>query len=253
MDLLSKCTRNIGNGLSTRFWEDIWCGNQPLKLQFPRIYMLDIDKNCSIASRVPLVDWNTVFRRVPRGGAESVQYNALKDVIGSVSLSDKIDSWKWSLDGCNSFSVASVRNMVDSQTLDMDLVATRWNRLILIKVNVFLWKLKLNRLPSRVNLDRKGIDIGSILCPICTNDIESVNHIFFNCGLAQDLWGLLANWWALDIPFCANISEWYDWLDSPSVPSKVRLVLEGVGGPSCGLFGITAITCFSLILLLRSR
>ncbi|GJT35205.1 RNA-directed DNA polymerase, eukaryota, reverse transcriptase zinc-binding domain protein [Tanacetum coccineum] len=90
--------------------------------------------------------------------------------------------------------------------------------------------LKLNRLPSRVNLDRKGIDIGSILCLICHEDIETVNHIFFNCGMAQDLWALLAKWWELNIPLCANISEWYDRLDDSPIPSKARFILEGVGG-----------------------
>ncbi|GJY08162.1 transcription elongation factor TFIIS-like protein [Tanacetum coccineum] len=150
--------------------------------------------------------------------------------IEIVSLSDKRDSWKWSLDGSNGFSVASVRDLVDSHILDVDLVATRWNRSIPIKINVFLCRLKLNRLPSRVNLDRKGIDVGSILCPTCHDDVETVNHIFFNCGMAKDLWALLAKWWELDIPICANISEWYDWLDSLSVSSKVCLFLEGAGG-----------------------
>ncbi|GJZ68959.1 hypothetical protein Tco_0632509 [Tanacetum coccineum] len=60
-----------------------------------------------------------------------------------------------SLDGSNRFSVASGCELVDSHILDVDLVAIRWNRSIPIKVNVFLWRLKLNGLPSRVNLDRK--------------------------------------------------------------------------------------------------
>nr|GEV54749.1 hypothetical protein [Tanacetum cinerariifolium] len=223
MDMLSMCTRTIGNGLSTRFWEDTWCGIQPLKLQFPRIYMLETIKNCFIASRVSLVDWNLVLRREPRGGSKSAQLNALKDAIGNVCLSDKRDSWTWSLDGCNNFSVASVRYMVDSQILVVDSSTTRWNRFIPIKVNVFLWKLNLNRLPSKVNLDRKGIDTGSTLCPICSDDIETSNHIFFNCGLAQDLWASLAKWWELDIPICSNISEWYDWLDSSPISSKCKI------------------------------
>ncbi|GKD88902.1 hypothetical protein Tco_1364409, partial [Tanacetum coccineum] len=63
-----------------------------------------------------------------------------------------------SLDGSNRFSVASGCELVDSHILDVDLVAIRWNRSISIKVNVFLWRLKLNGLPSRVNLDRKGFD-----------------------------------------------------------------------------------------------
>ncbi|GJZ92322.1 zinc finger, C6HC-type containing protein [Tanacetum coccineum] len=78
--------------------------------------------------------------------------------------------------------------LVDSRLLDTCNDATRWNRLLPIKVNV----LKLNKLPSRVNLDRRGIDVILINCPSCQGDLETVNHTFFNCGLAKELWSLLA-------------------------------------------------------------
>ncbi|PWA92673.1 reverse transcriptase domain, Reverse transcriptase zinc-binding domain protein [Artemisia annua] len=42
----------IGNGVSTRFWVDTWCGDRPLKLQYPRIYMLDNDRSCNVANRL---------------------------------------------------------------------------------------------------------------------------------------------------------------------------------------------------------
>ncbi|GKC32260.1 hypothetical protein Tco_1039554 [Tanacetum coccineum] len=125
MDLLSLCSRNIGIGASTRFWEDTWSGNRPLKTKFPCVYLLDYDSNCYIASRVPLIDWSIALRRGPRGGIETFQFDALKAAIGNVSLSDKNDSWKWYLDGSNGFSVHSVSELVDSHTLDVDLVATR--------------------------------------------------------------------------------------------------------------------------------
>ncbi|GKC28788.1 RNA-directed DNA polymerase, eukaryota, partial [Tanacetum coccineum] len=123
----------------------------------------------------------------------------------------------------------TVRHLVDSRLLVVDQIATRWNRCVPIKVNVFLWRLSLNKLPSRVNLDRKCIDVGSVLCPICQDDVESVNHTFFSCEMAKVLWDLLARWWELDIPVCANISEWYSWLDSLHASPKVRSFLEGVG------------------------
>ncbi|GKC33866.1 RNA-directed DNA polymerase, eukaryota, reverse transcriptase zinc-binding domain protein, partial [Tanacetum coccineum] len=127
----------------------------------------------------------------------------------NVVLSDQHDTWIWSLDGADGFSVASVRQLVDSHILVVDQFATRWNRCVPIKINVFMWRLLLNKLPSRVNLDRRGIDVGSILCPICQDDVESVYHLYFSCEMAKDLWDLLAKWWELDIPVCANISEWY--------------------------------------------
>ncbi|GKA16602.1 RNA-directed DNA polymerase, eukaryota, reverse transcriptase zinc-binding domain protein [Tanacetum coccineum] len=149
-----------------------------------------------------------------------------------------------SLDVSKGFTVASVRSLIDSHTLDVGPIATRWNRSIPIKVNVFLWRMILNKLPSRVNLDRRGIDVESLLCPICHEDVEAVNHILFTCELAKDLWALLARWWELDIPFCANISEWFSWLDSLSISNKVRVFLEGVGGRYCGPFGVSQIFCF---------
>ncbi|GKC75242.1 RNA-directed DNA polymerase, eukaryota, reverse transcriptase zinc-binding domain protein, partial [Tanacetum coccineum] len=121
-------------------------------------------------------------------------------MIQGIVLSDKSDTWEWSLNITSGYTVASVCSLVDSNILDTSPVATRWNRSIPIKVNVFIWRLLLNKLATRVNLDRKGIDVCLILCPLCMDDVETVNHIFFSCNMAKDLWGLFASWWELDIP-----------------------------------------------------
>nr|GEY55309.1 RNA-directed DNA polymerase, eukaryota [Tanacetum cinerariifolium] len=238
------CTRKLGNGESTRFWEDIWCGTNPLRLQFPRIYLLETDMNCLIANRVSLLpfDWSSVLRRRPIGGVESSQFDALNAVIGNVILTENYNSWQWLLDVAVGYSVASTCTLVDDSILETDLVATRWNRNIPIKVNVFLLRLNLNKLPSRVNLERKGVEISSILCPSCHLDVETVNHIFFNCELAKDLWSLLNKWWEVDILVCANSSDWYDLLDDVRIPAKACSILEGTGGLSCGIFGASEIT-----------
>nr|GEX49538.1 putative RNA-directed DNA polymerase, eukaryota, reverse transcriptase zinc-binding domain protein [Tanacetum cinerariifolium] len=172
--------------------KDIWVGNAPLRIQFTRIYNLESERNCLIANRIPflLSDWSSALRRPPRGGAKMTQFDALKDVIGSISLTYQRDIWKWSLDATGGYSVASAPTFVDDTMLETDFMATRWNRSIPIKVNVFLWRLHLNKLPSRVNLDRKGVQIDSTLCQTCQLDVETVNHIFFNCELAKDLWSL---------------------------------------------------------------
>ncbi|GKB53733.1 RNA-directed DNA polymerase, eukaryota, partial [Tanacetum coccineum] len=147
--LVSKvmCSMVLGN--------DTWCENSPLKLQFPQIYNLDTDRNCLISNRIPF-NWSSVLRRLPRGGAELNQFEALGEAIRNVSLTDQSNSWTWSI-GVG-YSVASTRVLVDEKLLDSSLDATRWIRYIPIKVNVFLWRLNLNKLPYRVNLDRKGIE-----------------------------------------------------------------------------------------------
>nr|GEY79190.1 hypothetical protein [Tanacetum cinerariifolium] len=121
-------------------------------------------------------------------------------------------------------------DLVENSLLSADNVATRCLRHLPIKINVFLWMLSINRLPFRVNLDRKGVEVDSLLCPICRLDVETVNHLFFNCDMAKDLWALVAKWWELDVPLCSNISDWYSWLDGVRLTSMSRSILEGVGG-----------------------
>nr|GEV83822.1 reverse transcriptase domain, reverse transcriptase zinc-binding domain protein [Tanacetum cinerariifolium] len=103
--------------------------------------------------------WSTVLRRIPRRGVESAQLDALKVAIGNVSLTDQYESWQWSLGVAAGFSVACVRTLVDDTTLKASLVATSWIRNTPIKVNVFIWRLSLNKLPSMVNLDRRAIEL----------------------------------------------------------------------------------------------
>ncbi|GJY17363.1 putative RNA-directed DNA polymerase, eukaryota, reverse transcriptase zinc-binding domain protein [Tanacetum coccineum] len=113
-------------------------------------------------------------------GAAKFPFKYLGILVGCCNMDQRAahwhwDSWHWALGSPMGFSAASVRLLIDSRTLDTDNVATRWNRSIPIKVNMFLWRLKLNKLPSRVNLDRRGIEVDSILCPSCLEDIESLS------------------------------------------------------------------------------
>ncbi|GKA31618.1 RNA-directed DNA polymerase, eukaryota, reverse transcriptase zinc-binding domain protein [Tanacetum coccineum] len=174
--------------------------------------------------------YESFLRRSPRGGIEANQFSSLQTLIKDVKLSDHRDSWIWTPDIAKGFFVASVRQVIDSSILDVSPQVTRWIKVIPIKVNVFLWRLSLNKLLSRVNLDKKGIDLDSLLCPICNEDVETVTHLFFSCDMAKDLWSLLARWWGLDIPVCSNILDWYAWLDELSISSEGKVFLEGVGG-----------------------
>ena len=88
------------------FWEDVWWGNQTLKSLYPRIHMLDSHKNCCVAHRLPPHEWNMVLRRDPRGGIEASQFNELRLHIESVVLNSNRDSWSWTPNIHNGFSVS---------------------------------------------------------------------------------------------------------------------------------------------------
>ncbi|PWA81239.1 reverse transcriptase zinc-binding domain-containing protein [Artemisia annua] len=74
---------------------------------------------------------------------------------------------------------------------------TRWNKNLPIKINVHTWRLYLDRLPTRCNLDSRGIDLHSSRCPVCDGDIETAQHLFIDCPIASGLWRMVIKWWKL--------------------------------------------------------
>ncbi|XP_071718176.1 uncharacterized protein [Rutidosis leptorrhynchoides] len=64
-------------------------------------------------------------------------------------------------------------------------------------VEVFIWRARKKRLPVLIELDNRGIDLHSTRCPICDDDVESVDHSLFQCKLAHDIWFKVRDWWGV--------------------------------------------------------
>ena len=83
-----------------------------------------------------------------------------------------------------------------------------------------MWRFNLDRLPHRLNLSTRGIDIYDISCPSCAGFVESKHHIFFECNIAKDIWRLVQVWCDTSIPLFSSIDDWRDWLSSWSASTE---------------------------------
>ncbi|GKF04752.1 reverse transcriptase domain, reverse transcriptase zinc-binding domain protein, partial [Tanacetum coccineum] len=108
-------------------------------------------------------------------GREDSELNDLQHKISSIIPSSNPDSWRWSLHPSGQFSVSALRAIIDSKLL-----------------GAF-------RLPTRANIDKRGIDIHSILCPFCEEQIEDEDHIFALCLFSRNIWDLIRKWRSLDV------------------------------------------------------
>ncbi|GJW17758.1 RNA-directed DNA polymerase, eukaryota, reverse transcriptase zinc-binding domain protein [Tanacetum coccineum] len=199
LNLLSFVNKKVGNGSDTLFWEETWHGDVAFKFLFPRAYALESCKNIDVASKLSQNSLAFTFRREPRGGVEQDQFDSLKAMVEGTSLVNIRDRWIWSLQSSGDFTVASIRKLIDEFTLSEVSSSTRWIKAVPIKVNVLAWKIKLDNLPTRLNISRRGMDIDSILCPTCGKAVESTRHIFFTCQIARDILHLIISWW--NIPY----------------------------------------------------
>ncbi|GJV26853.1 RNA-directed DNA polymerase, eukaryota, reverse transcriptase zinc-binding domain protein [Tanacetum coccineum] len=227
VDLISHCKIRVGNGMCTSFWNDFWIGDTQLRYLFPRLYALDSNKESTVADKLQ-VSITSSFRRAVRGGAEAQQLVHLLDLLGPVILSNMEDRWVWDMNGDGVFRVKDVRNLLDETFLPNDANPTRWIKSVPIKINVFAWKVYLDRLPTRSNLTSRGVAVSSLSCPICNVAHEDTAHLLFSCRLATDVVRLVCRWWNLVWLPLNSYPDWLNWFKSLRLGSKIKEVLEGV-------------------------
>ncbi|GJT17571.1 RNA-directed DNA polymerase, eukaryota [Tanacetum coccineum] len=205
-DFSSHCKKRIGDGSCTSFWYDIWLADAPLCVQFPRLFALELDKEIVVANKMELLRSQLLFA----------------------------GTWTCDLSGDGEFKVKVIRNFIDDLFLPSSDVATRWVKFIPIKVNVFSWRARRDRLPTRVNLSRRGVLLDSHLCPLCNAAMEDVQHVFFRCDVARVVLRKICRWWDLDWQEICSFSDWDAWFLSFRLSSRLKSILEGQDTDSLG-------------------
>jgi hypothetical protein len=115
-----------------------------------------------------------------------------------------------------------VVNFGGIQTIDIHCV---WKIKVPPKIHFFLWLLSHNKLLTRDNLvKRKNVD--DLTCVFC-NEIESCQHLFFDCVVAANMWEKVLDALGLNL----NISNIHDvaalWADRKKY-KKCNLIFAAV-------------------------
>ncbi|GJS72804.1 RNA-directed DNA polymerase, eukaryota [Tanacetum coccineum] len=169
-----------------------------------------------------------VLPRKARSGIEEMQLNSLAEISRMTTLVPCEDRYVWTLESDGVFSVASIRKEIDGNRFQDVSLPTRWVKSVPIKVNIIAWKVKFNALPTRFNISHRGMDIDSIVCPICNAGVESTNHIFFQCVVVRQIMRKIYSWWNIDYSDVNSYEEWRVWLVSIRIQSNLKGVLESV-------------------------
>nr|GEY17621.1 RNA-directed DNA polymerase, eukaryota, nucleotide-binding alpha-beta plait domain protein [Tanacetum cinerariifolium] len=184
-----------GDGLNIRFWFDTWILDLPLNVQFPRLFALELDKDISVDVKWSAPSFDASFRRQVRDDVERNQWSALLHMLGTITLSLSPDRYFCDLNGEGAYRVKDIRSELDDLFLPSSAVATRWVNLVPIKVNIFAWRVSLDRLMTRGNLISKGVTLDSPLCPICELSHEDSSHLFFSYELGKSISQRIYRWW----------------------------------------------------------
>nr|GEX38107.1 hypothetical protein [Tanacetum cinerariifolium] len=124
-----------------------------------------------------------------------------------MSVLESLDARYWSIANDGVFTVGITRKHLDDHFLPSSPTSTCWDKTIPRKVNIFLWRLKIDRLPHRLNLSSRGIEISYISCPSCSGYVESSLHIFFECDIANNIWRLVRSLCDNSIPLFTSMDH----------------------------------------------
>ncbi|XP_071688499.1 uncharacterized protein [Rutidosis leptorrhynchoides] len=200
---IDSFVRTIGDGSSTCFWKDTWLGNVPLKDKFCRLARFDRNSDATVCERLQwngsasVLTWD--WSRIPsiRVRAE-LQQRA--EMVADVKMDpSSSDSWKWCGNSGGNFTTNGLTSLIDSKTLIAGANAKEYlkNNVVPKKVEIFIWRARRERIPVRIELDKRGIDLHSVRCPICDDDVESVGHALLGCKKVFDVWLRVFKWWGL--------------------------------------------------------
>ncbi|GJR84622.1 RNA-directed DNA polymerase, eukaryota, reverse transcriptase zinc-binding domain protein [Tanacetum coccineum] len=89
-------------------------------------------------------------------------------------------------------------------------------------------KAVLGSLPVRVELDKKSIDLDSILCPSCDNVVESVDHCLVLCEEALSVWDRTFAWWGVGRVDAFTLNDMICHRGGVGMEKEARVLLEVV-------------------------
>jgi hypothetical protein len=97
---------------------------------------------------------------------------------------------------------------VDSFDGLVSVVKRVWESLAPLKVKIFSWQLLLHRLPTRVNLVRRGVirNAPQSLCVWFHSELESEVHLFTKCDVAVNVWSAIHSWLGLITAVPGNLT-----------------------------------------------
>ncbi|KAJ0928072.1 putative reverse transcriptase zinc-binding domain-containing protein [Helianthus annuus] len=132
------------------------------------------------------------------------------------------DMWKWTADPDGCFSVKSVKRLLKKDVEEIDRFVVDWNRWVPAKVNIHVWRLGLNRVPTSEALLHRNIEVSDPSCLLCGSETESADHLFLACYVASMVWNGVSSWCKITQIFAFSFQDLFSIHNNLMVSEKKR-------------------------------
>ncbi|KAL4347618.1 hypothetical protein GQ457_17G007830 [Hibiscus cannabinus] len=198
-DLFTKHIRfGIGNGEYIDFWGDFWTEVPSLKVAFPRIFALALKKRGKVNEFGVLGnngwEWKIELRRVLFDWEYNIWEEFLSILNKAVCGSRMFDRIRWVGNSNGTYSTRAFCEVSSETGVDeVNIWKEIWVNLAPPKVEAFIWKVMHQRIPTKVELAKRGVTWnGDLNCPVCGSEPESaIGVVLSGLRFVCRLWILL--------------------------------------------------------------
>ena len=183
-EVRSNIVAQIGNGSKVSMWFDSWAPFGALNRFVSYRDLYDARFRASMTVREFVIDegghwpddWHDKFPIITQ----------LQPIVLDHGKKDSL-VWKMSDGSLKKFSISKVYSELHDGG---DVV--RWNKLIWFSQNIpkhafILWLAVQGKLPTQDRIRRCG-SYDLVVCSLCHSDIDSHDHLFFNCSYTSEFW-----------------------------------------------------------------
>ena len=144
----------VGNGTTTRFWEDTWLGETPLAFQYPSLYNIVQRREAYVATVLQSNPLNIQFRRTLAGNRWEASLHLVRRLM-EVELSQQPDRLIWKLTQNGEFSVKSMYlDVINSSVIPRSKHV--WKIKVPLKIKVFMWFVHKQVILTKDNLVKRN-------------------------------------------------------------------------------------------------
>ncbi|KAJ0936868.1 putative reverse transcriptase zinc-binding domain-containing protein [Helianthus annuus] len=97
--------------------------------------------------------------------------------------------------------------MLIEEGMDRNIEVIKWCKWLPSKCNIFIWRTAMCRIPTRYALIKRNINYLDVMCVLCGEVEEIVDHMFTACEIPMRVWHFFCSWSRLPPLFAFSFKD----------------------------------------------
>ncbi|PWA75320.1 reverse transcriptase domain, Reverse transcriptase zinc-binding domain protein [Artemisia annua] len=138
------------------------------------------------------------------------------------------DWWKWEGAKDGVFTVNKAKTLIYDRPSAGTAMKMEWVGWTPLKCKILVWRAGLNRLPTKVELVKRGISLDNLSCPLCDADQETAMHLFTGCLYTSEIWSRVGAWCRLSPIYAFEVADLIMLADNQMKNKKEIQIIQGI-------------------------